>query len=418
MLEAVVIGAGQAGLAASYHLGRHGLEHVVLERGRIGESWRSQRWASFALNTPEWMNRLPGDAADDGRRDDFLTADAFVARLQAYADQHGLPVRTGTAVTRVTRGKSEGTFVVSIAGNGGTDMIETRAVVVASGIQNVPKIPPLAAFLPEGLRQFAASEYRRPSELPAGAVLVVGSAQSGVQIVEDLLAAGRMVYLCTSAVGRLRRRSRGLDSTEWLARAGFFDVTPEQLPDPRMMAAKWPQISGVGRRGHTVSLQHLAELGAILLGRPTAVDGARLTLDDSVGTNIAFGDRVAAELNALIEKTVRESGLLVPPLEPDPVDEPHPDPAAVRSPTELDLDAAGIASVVWATGFGGEFGFLELPVLDDRGQPVHDRGAAPVPGIRFLGFPWLTKRKSGIIRGVGEDASTAADQVAASVARR
>ncbi len=418
MLEAVVIGAGQAGLAASYHLGRHGIEHVVLERGRIGETWRSQRWASFALNTPIWMNRLPGDPDEPGEtRDDFLSADAFADRLQAYAALHGLPVRTGLTVASVTRG-GEGTFGLSIAGDGDSATIETRAVVVASGIQNVPKIPPLAASLPTGLRQLDAGEYRRPSGLPAGAVLVVGSAQSGIQIVEDLLAAGRTVYLCTSAVGRLRRRYRGLDSTEWLARAGFFDVTPEQLPDPRMMAATWPQISGVGRRGHTVSLQHLAGLGAILLGRPTAVDGARLTLDDSVGANIAFGDRVAAELNESIEKTVQQSGLQVPALEPDPADEPHPDPGSVRSPTELDLDAAGIASVVWATGFGGEFGYLELPVLDDQGRPVHDRGAAPVPGIRFLGFPWLTKRKSGIIHGVGEDASIAADRIAASLVDR
>jgi putative flavoprotein involved in K+ transport len=243
-------------------------------------------------------------------------------------------------------------------------------------------------------------------------VLVVGSAQSGVQIVEDLLDAGRTVYLCTGSVGRFRRRYRGRDMFEWLVETGFFDLPLERLADPKMRFARQPSISGVGPLGHTVSLQSLAERGVTLLGRPAAIEGDRLLLDDTLGANIAFGDRTSAETNRGLEDGIRNAGLQVPDLEPDPADAPHPDPTSVRSPSELDLEAAGIGSVVWATGFGGDLGYLRVPVLDDANEPIHQRGAAPVPGIYFLGFPWLSKRKSGIIHGIDEDAAFVVDRVA------
>jgi putative flavoprotein involved in K+ transport len=243
-------------------------------------------------------------------------------------------------------------------------------------------------------------------------VLVVGSAQTGVQIAEDLLEAGRIVYLCTSAVGRLRRRSRGRDTFEWLVEAGFYDVPLDRLSDPQVRFVKQPNISGVGPLGHTVSLQYLAERGVVLLGRPTAIEGDRLALDDTVGANIAFGDRKSAEFNATVEDGIRAIGLEPPPLEHDPADVPHPDPASIRSPSELDLDLAGVGSVVWATGFGGDLRYLGVPVIDERDEPVHERGVSNVPGIYFLGFPWLSSRKSGIILGVDEDAAFIADRVA------
>ena len=224
MFEAVVIGGGQAGLGASYHLARRGIDHVVLERGQVAETWRSQRWDSFVLNTPNWMNRLPGESDPIEPRDAFLTRDAFAERLQGYARDHRIPVRTGVDVTSIAA-RSGGGFVVS--GQAGSDTVEfeTASVVVASGVQRVPKVPTIARSLPDGIRGIHAAAYRRPDELPTGAVLVVGSAQSGVQIVEDLLDAGRTVYLCTSAVGRLRRRTRGRDTFEWLIDAPFF-TTP------------------------------------------------------------------------------------------------------------------------------------------------------------------------------------------------
>ncbi len=412
MLEAVVIGGGQAGLGVSYHLARHGIEHVVLERGRVGESWRSQRWDSFVLNTPNWMNRLPGEADAVEPRDVFLTRDAYVARLQVYADDHRLPIQSDTEVTAVVARPGDGGFVASAGGGSGPVEFETHSVIVASGIQRVPKIPAIARSLPVGIRQLHAAEYRRAADLPTGAVLVVGSAQTGVQITEDLLEAGRTVFLCTSAVARLRRRYRGRDSFEWLLEAGYFDMTLERLADPQIRFARQPNISGVGPLGHTVSLQFLAERGAILLGRPTAIEGDRLLLDDTVGANIEFGDRKSAETKTTVDDGIRIAGLEPPALESDPADEAHPDPMSVRSPRELHLEAVGIGSVVWATGFGGDFGYLQVPVLDEGGAPIHQRGVSNVPGIYFLGFPWLSTRKSGIILGVDEDAAFIANRVA------
>jgi putative flavoprotein involved in K+ transport len=412
VIDAVIIGAGQGGLAASWHLKRRGLEHVVLERGRVGESWRSQRWDSFALNTPAWMNRLPGGPADLVPGDAFLTRDAWIDHLQAYADGHRMPVRTLTAVTSVMAGRRAGTLLVSTTGEGGGDAIETRHVVVASGAQVVPSVPPLSAALPSWVRQLHTADYRAPAALPSGAVLVVGSAQSGVQVAEDLLDAGRTVYLCTSRVGRLRRRQRGRDTLEWLVDVGFYEMSPEQLPDPRLQFEPIPQISGVGRFGHTVSLQSMAERGVRLLGRPVGVEGDRVLLDDSVGANITHGDAVSAEINAAIERGIREAGRTPPPLEPDPADEPHPDPGSVHGPAALDLEASGVSTVIWATGYRGDFGFLPETVRNDHGDPIHDRGAARIPGIHFVGLRWMTTRKSGLIFGADVDAAAMADRIA------
>lgn len=364
-IRAVIVGAGQSGLAASWHLSRRGIDHVVLERGRVGETWRSQRWDSFALNSPNWMNRLPGEPEGHAPREAFLTRDKWIDHLEAYADGQGLPVRTATAVTAVTAGRQRGTFVVATAneGDGTEDAIEARHVIVASGAQSVPKIPALSTALPPWVRQLHTADYRAPTRLPSGAVLVVGSAQSGVQVVEDLLDVGRSVYLCTSAVPRLRRRQRGRDSLEWLTVIGFNDMTPDRLPDPRMQFAPQPQISGVGPLGHTVSLQDLAVRGARLLGRPVRVEGDQVVLDDSLG------------------------------------------------------EASGVSTVIWATGFDGDFGFLPPSVFDDRGLPIHDRGAAGIPGLHFMGLRWMTKRKSAkrksaLILGADADAADLAERIA------
>ena len=415
ILGSVVVGAGQAGLAASHHLGRLGIEHVVLERTRIGATWLSQRWDAFALNTPGWRSHIqPADQERQTEEDDaFLSAAGFAERLEAFAGRHGIAVTTGVEVTRVAPvgAPAEG-FIVSVRRADGEDELRTPTVVVASGILNVPLVPRIAAALPTGLPQLTAAGYRNAADLPAGAVLVVGSAQSGVQIAEDLVAAGRTVYLCTSSVGRMPRRYRGRDIFAWLGDAGFFDQLPGQLADPRMVSWPQPHVSGVGPLGHTVSLQSLAAQGVTLLGRATAVDGDRVLLEDTVGANIAFGDRISAEMKALVDRHIDAAGVAAPSAGMDPADAPHPDPAAVRSPGHLDLEAAGIGSVLWTTGFGGAFGYLPAAVVDERGVPIHDRGIAPVPGIYMLGFPWLTKRKSGIIPGVYEDAATIAEHVA------
>ena len=418
MIEAVVIGAGQAGLAASYHLRQRGIDHVVLEAGRVGESWRSQRWDSFVLNTPNWMSLLPGEAEPVEARDAFLARDAFVGHLDAYVRDQRLAIRAGSEVTnlrpnRVGAEREDGTFTVRVKSPEHDDELATRSVIVASGGQRVPRIPAIAQSLPVGIAQLAGAGYRAPGDLPPGAVLVVGSAQTGVQVVEDLLEAGRRVYLCTSAVGRYPRRYRGRDVLEWLSGAGAFDIPTERLPDPSVRLMPTPLVSGVGHLGHTVSLQGLAARGATLLGRPIEVHGTRLRLDGSVGSNVALGDRVSAETRAQIDRGIVESGDRLPPLEPDdPADRAHPDPLSIRAPEELDLEAAGVTSVVWTTGFRGDFGYLPPELLDPAGQPVQVHGITSLPGVYCVGLPWQTRRRSALISGVDLDAAFVVERLA------
>ncbi len=413
MIEAVVVGAGQAGLAASYHLRRRGIDHVVLERDRVGESWRSQRWDSFVLNTPSWMNLLPGEAEPVEARDEFLGRDAFVDHLEAYVRERQLPIREGAEVTEVLPHGQDRSFSVRVRSRAGDDELSTRSVIVASGGQRVPRIPAIAGSLPAGIVQLSGAGYRAPGDLPPGAVLVVGSAQTGVQVVEDLLGAGRRVYLCTSAVGRFPRRYRGRDVLEWLIDAGIFDIPTERLPDPSVRFRPTPLVSGVGPLGHSVSLQGLAAQGATLLGRPIEVIGDRLRFDRSVGANVAFGDRGSAETKAEIDKSLRARRDRLPPIGPDdPADRPHPDPLSIPSPEELDLVAAGVTSIVWTTGFRGDFGYLPRSILDEAGQPVQVHGITSMPGVFCVGLPWMIRRRSALISGVDADAAFIVEHLA------
>jgi putative flavoprotein involved in K+ transport len=410
-VDVVVVGAGQAGLAASHHLTRRGIDHLVLERGRIGETWRSQRWDSFALNTPRWMSRMPGEPEDGTDREAFLTAPEWIARLEAAVARDRLPVRELTMVRSVEQ-RSEGAFRVVAAGPNGDEEIGARAVVVASGILNVPRIPAFANALPVDVVQLTAASYRRPDAVSAGGVLVVGGAQSGVQIAEELAMAGRTVHLATSAVGRIRRRYRGRDMFEWLQLGGFWEQTRGGLPDPPMATWPNPQTSGIGPRGHTVSLQGLEGLGVRLLGRPRAIEGGRILLDDTLGAAIAFGDRISVEVMRMADRAIEAAGIDAPTAEPEPADEPHPDPTSVHSPPALDLEANDIATVIWTTGFGGDFGYLPTAAVDGSGRPLNDGLGGALPGLFHIGFPWLTKRRSGVIDGVDADGASIATAIA------
>ena len=407
-VEVLIVGAGLAGLAISHHLGQRGVDHVVLEQGRVGETWRSQRWDSFALNTPGWISHLPGDERGAGPADGFAPRDVFVAYLADYVERRRLPIRQGVAVTSVEPDPVGG-FVVQAADS---EPVRANAVVVAAGMQRAPRIPAAASAIPPSIAQIHSLAYRNPAQLPPGAVLVVGSAQSGGQVAEDLLDAGRTVYLATSRVGRAPRRYRGRDIVAWLNDVGFLAHTVATLPNPAMQFAPWPIISGLGRFGHTLSLQLLAERGAHLLGRVSGAEGGRLLLTDDLGANIAWGDARSAELTRMIDGWIAGHGIDAPPPEPDPADEPHPDPASVHSPEQLDLCAAGISTVVWTTGVTGEFGWLPPATVGVDGHPIHADGVSPLPGLYFMGFPWLRNRASGIIFGVNADAAFIAERVA------
>ena len=404
-LPVVVIGAGTAGLAVSHHLSSRGVEHVVFDKGQIGETWHSQRWDSFQLNTPNRVNSLPG-ASFPGDPAGFATTHQLLNFLQQYASSSNLPIREGVAVTGVA--VSDGGFEIRAA-HPEFAVVTAAAVVVASGAQNRAKTSPVAANLPTGLQQMTAAEYRSAAATAPGPVLVVGSAQSGCQIAEDLLAAGRKVYLGTSRVRRARRRYRGRDMLEWFGITGFLDQRPADLPDPAMMRAAQPQISGVGDRGHTVSLQGLAARGVVLVGRLVGCEGSTLLFDDSVADCVRFGDEGSEQIRGMVDDYLARTGAPADDIEPDPEDVACSDPDRLAGPREI--DARSLGAVVWCTGFEGDFSWLDVPGRDTAGRPVHDQGLSATPGLFFMGFPCLRTRRSGIIPGVDGDGGFIADSV-------
>jgi putative flavoprotein involved in K+ transport len=410
--DAVVVGGGQAGLGIGYHLQAIDAKYVIFERGQIGETWRSQRWDSFAVNTPNWANGLPGDPYEGEEPDGFFRRDELVDYFEKYADRFELQVSEGVTVVKVDE-LGDGFRVTYQGSDGALGTVAARNVVVASGIMQAPKIPAISQRFPEGLLQLHASDYRSPENLPPGAVVVIGSGQSGCQIAVDLLHAGTDVYICTSRVGRLRRRYRQRDVVDWGEDIGFWDVSVAQLPDPAAQFAAQPQVSGVGRYGSTLSLQSMARDGVQLMGRLTDIVDGVLKTDGSLAQHIAFADERSAEFTAMIEDWIVSAGVTAGPIEDDPNDEPAGPEIAEAGITELNLSAAGVGSIIWCTGFTADFDWLHVPVTDEAGGPIHKRGISTVPGIYFLGFPWLHTRKSGVIHGIDEDARFIAEAIAA-----
>jgi putative flavoprotein involved in K+ transport len=389
-----VVGAGPAGLAASSRLAGRGCSHVVLERERVAWSWRAQRWDTFRLNTPLWANRVPGEHLA-GEPGSFAPAPALVAALERFAE--GLPVVEGAEVLGA-RPTGRGWRLETSYGS-----LSAVAVVVASGFQNVPRRPAYAEALPAEIRQLHVADYRRPDDVDDG-VLVVGGGQSGVQIAEDLLEAGKRVYLSTSRVGRLPRRYRGRDAMEWMRESGQLDFPADQA-DPAAIRATPPQVSGVGG-GRTVSYQQLAARGATLLGRAVGSDGRRFELAPDLGANIRFADETSAFFRTAWERRAQVSGrTLGGAARTEFADEPAPSLHHVRGPESLDLAAAGISTVIWATGFGPSIEWLPRGALDARHRPQ-------LPGLHVIGAPWLTHRSSANLYGMASDA----DRLAASLA--
>ena len=403
--DAVVVGAGPAGLAMSEALANRRIGHVVLERGLAGDTWRNQRWDSFRLNTPAWMNALRNERnvleSDGESLTEFLTAAETVSALSRVASM--LPVRVGVSADRLSRSGS-GFRLETPDGE-----IYARSVVIATGKQNVARRPPLAEALPDRLLQLTAADYRNASVLPSGAVLVVGSAQSGCQIAEDLVNAGRRVYLATSRVGRMPWRYRGRESLAWLTDSGFYDVRPKDLDDPALMHMAQPLVASGGR---SLSLQSLAASGVVMLPRLAAIADEVLTFTSSAADHIAFGDSGAASLRKLMEDFINRSGASAPEDEPDATERS----VAVAHIETLDLRDADISTVVWCTGFGGDFSWIDLPVVDELGRPLHEDGVSPVAGLFFMGFPWLMRRGSGILFGFPGDAEVIAGRVASGLA--
>ncbi len=403
-LDVAVIGAGHAGLSISYFLKQLGLKHLVIERGKVGNTWRTQRWDSFKFNTPNRFNLLPGMKNNFMDPEGFCSSEDFVACLENYHKENALPVMEHSEVLEVENNSNSPLFSLLVSQNGQKKSYLSHQVVVASGSQNVKTIPDLANRIPPHVTQLHASEFRNAKTLPEGAVLIVGSAQSGVQIAEDLMREGRKVYIATSKVARAPRRYRGKDIIEWFQQIGFMDQHPDDLPDPEMLKVKQPQISGVGKRGKTVSLQELSQKGAIILGKLDKADGNHLFFQNNAGDHIKFADGFSAKIKEMVDEFIKKSPIQAPEPEEDPADYPDENANCTSSFTSLNLNQHQISSIIWATGFGGDFNYLKFQVINADGSLKHHNGVSEMEGLYFLGLPWLRKRKSGIIMGIEEDA--------------
>ncbi|MFW6869465.1 flavin-containing monooxygenase [Nocardioides sp. CPCC 206347] len=400
-IEVLVIGAGQAGVAMSEHLSENGVPHLVLERDRIAERWRTGRWDSLVANGPAWHDRFPGLEFQDVGADEFATKDQVADYFQAYAEKIAAPVRCGVEVTSVTRHQGRPGFRVETSD--GT--IDARYVVAATGPFQRPVFPKI---VPEGAVpvQIHSSSYRNPQQLPEGAVLVVGAGSSGVQIADELRRSGREVYLSVGAHDRPPRSYRDRDFCWWLGVLGLWDLETPAAGAEHVTIA----VSGA-RGGHTVDFRALAALGVNLVGLTDAYDDGVLRFRDDLADNITRGDLNYLALLDAADAYVEANGLDLP-------EEPQarilgPDPEAATNPRlELDLAEAGVTSIVWATGFATDYSWLQVDAFDEAGKPQHNRGVSTEPGVYFIGLPWLSRRGSSFIWGVWHDAKHVAGHIA------
>ena len=396
--ETVVVGGGQAGLAASRELTQAGVPHVVLERGRVGQTWRG-RWDSFCLVTPNWSVQLPGHHYDGDDPDGFMPRDEIVAYLERYAASFDAPVREGVDVTALRR-SGDRLLVETAEGE-----IEARNVILSTGAYQRPHRPPGAASLPHDLLQIDVEAYSNPDALPAGAVLVVGSGQSGCQIAEELQLAGRDVFLACGRAGWAPRRFNDHDLAWWLWAAGSLDDRVEELPEPT--ARLWGNVQASGHDGgHDLHYRTLHAMGVTLLGHFLGADGHDALFATDLDASIAWGDQRHAKIVGDFRKHALEAGLPWTDLEaPEPVDAEALERVSLRE----------LGAVVFAGGFRPDYeSWVDCPgAFDEYGFPIHRDGASTVvPGLYFVGVHFLRKRKSSLLIGVGEDAAIVAQQIA------
>lgn len=398
-VEVLVVGGGQAGLAMSEHLGNNGIRHLVLERHRIAERWRTERWDSLVANGPAWHDRFPSLEFSGGDPEGFATKDEVAEYFDAYARHIEAPIRCGVEVLGVRRNDGRPGFRVETS----SGLIDADYVVAATGPFQKPVIPPI---VPDdaGVTQLHSSTYRNPTQLPPGGVLVVGGGSSGVQIADELRAAGRQVHLSIGRHGRPPRRYRGRDFVWWLGVLNKWDAEAEPGALHTTIA-----VSGAGG-GRTVDFRRLAGQGVTLLGTTQSFADGVLRIAPDLGTSLALGDADYLDLLDEADAFVDAHGLDLP-LEPDARDIP-PDPPCVTEPVlTLDLAAAGITTILWATGYAVDYRWLDTGAIDDGGRPLHRRGVSAEPGVYFLGLPWQTRRGSSFIWGVWYDAKYIADHI-------
>lgn len=401
-VETLIIGGGQAGLALSEHLGKHGKSHLILERNRIAERWRSERWDTLVANGPAWHDRFPSLGFDDIDPNSFAHRDRIVAYFETFAQQIKAPIRCGVTVTSVTR-KPDGTGYVAETSAG---TVEAQNIVAATGPFQRPLIP---TVVPEsaGIVQLHSSGYRNPGQLPEGAVLVVGAGSSGVQIADELLRAGKRVYLSVGPHDRPPIRYRGKDFCWWLGVLGMWDA---RTREPGMEHVTIAVSGALG--GHTVDFRKLAARGITLVGRAQSFSDGAIHFAPDLAQNVENGNAHYLSVLDAADAYVARSGIDLPQ-EPaarimEPASENETNPLL-----SVDLAKAGITSIIWATGYALDYGWLKVDAFDDKGRPAHDRGVTAIPGLYFLGLPWLSRRASPFIWGVWHDAAYLADHIAA-----
>ena len=401
-VDTIVIGGGQAGLSVSWHLKQLGREHLVLDRGKIGDTWR-RRWDSFCLVTPNGYCQLPGFPYDGDSPQGFMLRDEIVAYVERFAASFEPPYREGVEVHRLASSSGRGRF--SLETSQGEFLANN--VIVSIGTHQHPNIPSWGDNLAEDILRLHTRDYRRPSQLPDGAVLVVGSGQSGCQVVEDLVAAGREVHLCVGHAGRIPRRYRGRDIIDWLVDAGRYEVPVDEHPEGRAIRFKAHEHLSGRNGGRTIDLRRLALEGVKLHGRLRDVKGYVVDLTDNVAEVLDAIDEECRETLAGIDDYIAESGADTPESDLETYDwHPAPEPAV------LDLKQTGITSVIYATGFHYDFTWVDLPVLDERGYPRYERCVTELPGLYFAGLHWLHTAGSGLFYQVGRDAQYAVDHLA------
>jgi putative flavoprotein involved in K+ transport len=391
----VVIGAGHAGLAVSRVLADRGVDHVVLERGEVANTWRTERWDSLRLLTPNWLTRLPGLAYDENDPDGFMAVDELIRFIERYAEESDAPVRTGTEVTSVAQGDA-GYVVTTTDGSW-----EAQAVVLATGAFNRPKVPAVAASLPEELDQVTTLDYKRPDGLRAGRVLVVGASATGLQIADELLRSGREVTVAVGEHVRMPRTYRGRDIMWWMDRTGRLDERHDQVDDlVRARHVPSPQLVGTPDRAD-LDLNALTARGGELVGRLQAVRDGHALFSGSLRNVCNLADLKLARLLDTIDARAAADGL-----DDGPVVRAEPTRVPDAPRLDVDLVADGFETVLWATGFRADYAWLDVPVLDRKGELRHDGGIVrDAPGLYRIGLNFLRRRKSSFIHGAEDDAN-------------
>lgn len=402
-IDTVVVGGGQAGLAISYYLKQERREHVVLERASaVANAWRNQRWDSFTLVTPNFQVRMPGAEYDGDDPYAFMSLADVVQYFDDYVERFKLPVHCGVEVFSVEKVRDK--YLVR------TSEGEYKAdnVVIATGLYQAPKIPRFSQRIPSNILQIHSMDYKNPSLVPDGTVLVVGTGQSGAQIAEELYQSGRRVYLSIGSAGRVPRRYRGRDINDWFSRMGMFDTKVGELKSRADKFHPHPQISGKNG-GESLNLHQFARDGVVLLGHLRGARDGQLIIAPDMKETLAKVDQF--EINALkaVDEYIARMGLNAP-VETIPQLRDGYEQEVI---TELDLKASGISTIIWATGYTFDFSFVKLPVVDSDGYPIQNRGVTEYDGLYFLGMPWLHSRRSGILFGVGDDAAYIAQHIAA-----